>query len=325
MASLVLPQNLKWINKVIGSSSGGPGGGSAGPVDLVFAIDTTGSMAPYIDSAVSSAAATVDALSAQQVLTFESGVVDFQDSDFGCSNYDSVLDLNFTLDKSAILSALQSLPSKVQGGGCDAPEDMYSGIDRALSLSWRPGVTKAVIVLSDAPGHDPEPHTGFTLASITAHAQAVDPAQVYAILVGQRPGRARLPVCDRDCRHRRTDFRRDREPRPTQDPRLSRPSSRSRARARRDEDDAGGHANTGRHGNADHSERAIVAPVPSLGEGTMTFQDGGQAIAVCSDLPVSTSGAASCTFTPASGGQYARRRPSLVTTNFYRRRLAPRR
>jgi len=78
------------------------------------------------------------------------------------------------------------LEGKVEGG-CDTPEDVYSGIDRALHFPWRSGVTKVVIVMGDAPGHDPEPHSGLTLAKIQAEAYAVEPAQVDAVLVGSDP------------------------------------------------------------------------------------------------------------------------------------------
>jgi hypothetical protein len=38
--------------------------------------------------------------------------------------------------------------------------------------------------MGDAPGKDPEPHSGLTLAKVQAHAKAVDPAIVDPILVG---------------------------------------------------------------------------------------------------------------------------------------------
>lgn len=68
----------------------------------------------------------------------------------------------------------------VPGDGGDTPESMYSGAMTALNLPWRPGVRK-VIIIGDAPGKDPEPVTGFTLAAVQAKALAVDPAQIYAV------------------------------------------------------------------------------------------------------------------------------------------------
>jgi hypothetical protein len=138
-------------------------------------------MGPYISSAVSSASAIVSTLQSKGI-DFRIGVVDYKDAD-GCGDYDAVTDLSFSKDVTAIQGALGSLQSKVYGG-CDTPEDVYSGIERALDFPWRNGVKKVIIQMGDAPGKDPEPHSGLTLASITAHAKAVDPAIVDPILIG---------------------------------------------------------------------------------------------------------------------------------------------
>ena len=89
----------------------------------------------------------------------------------------------FSHDSTAIKAALASLLGKVNGG-CDYPEDVLSGIDRALSLPWRDGVKKVVLQMGDAPGKDPELHSGLTMAKVATHALAVDPAIVDPILVG---------------------------------------------------------------------------------------------------------------------------------------------
>lgn len=157
------------------------GGGSSSALDLVFVIDTTGSMAPYIDSTVASAQSILSSLDARHV-NYRIGVVDYKDAD-GCADYDAVTDLSFTNDGAAIKAALASLQGKVSGG-CDTPEDVLSGVDRALSLPWRNGVKKVVVQMGDAPGKDPEPHSGLTTAKVAAHALAVDPAIVDPILVG---------------------------------------------------------------------------------------------------------------------------------------------
>lgn len=165
------------------SGGGGTGaGGPGGKYDLVFAIDTTGSMSPYIRSVVTAASTIVNTLDAAHA-DYRVGVVDYKDADFGCGDYDSVVDLPFSQDRTSILAALDALQSKVSGG-CDIPEDVYSGVDKALSMPWRNGVTKSVIFMGDAPGHEPEPHSGLTRAKVAAHAFAVDPAQAYGILVG---------------------------------------------------------------------------------------------------------------------------------------------
>jgi hypothetical protein len=159
-------------------------------IDLVFAIDTTGSMAPYINSVVASASSIVDSLAGDGV-DYKIGVVDYKDVDSdpavapGCppDPYAARTDLAFSDVKADIQAAIGALPAAV-GGGCDLPEDVYSGVEQAIGFPWRSGVKKAIIQLGDAPGHDPENHSGFTLAKVTADAAAVDPAVVFGILVG---------------------------------------------------------------------------------------------------------------------------------------------
>lgn len=175
---------VKWLHyKSAPLPPPGPGP-TARALDLVFAIDTTGSMSPYIASVVQASSRIVDNLDAAHT-DYRIGIVDYKDSDYGCPDYDAATDLPFSISRTDIESALASLEAKVYpGSGCDVPEDVYSGISLALRFPWRAGVTKAVMIMGDAPGHDPEPHSGLTLSAIQAQAAAVDPAQVYPILIG---------------------------------------------------------------------------------------------------------------------------------------------
>ncbi|HTJ32171.1 MAG TPA: vWA domain-containing protein [Dactylosporangium sp.] len=158
-------------------------------IDLVFAIDTTSSMSPYINATVGAAGQLVDLLAgagtSSRPTDFRVGLVDYKDVDSsGCAgSYDAQTDLEFSSDRNTIINALGKLPAKVSGG-CDIPEDVYSGVDRAIGFPWRPGVKKVVVVMGDAPGHDPEAHSSLTLAKVVQHALEVDPAVVYPILVG---------------------------------------------------------------------------------------------------------------------------------------------
>jgi len=149
-------------------------------VDLVFAIDTTASMGPYIAEAVAAANDVIDGLSGTN---YRVGVVDYKDGS-NCTNYRAVIDLPFSTSRTDIVAALSRLRSKVFGG-CDFPEDVLSGVQLAIDFPWRDGVNKAIIVMGDAPGHDPEPSSGLTLASVIAAALAVDPAIVYPVLIGR--------------------------------------------------------------------------------------------------------------------------------------------
>ena len=273
-----------------------PGPGTTGRgLDLVFAIDTTGSMRPYISSVVQASSTIVDLLDAAHA-DYRIGLVDYKDSDYGCSDYDAVTDLGFSTSKTAIESALSSLESKVSGG-CDTPEDVYSGISRALSFPWRSGVTKAVIFMGDAPGHDPEPHSGLTLSSIKAQAAAVDPAQVHAILVGTDPDAHRFDQAVGDATGGQTFDA-------TSDPSMAgtafvnaietilsslQPSTTTLT------------ANTSTlTAGAPAQFRAMVSPKSD--SGTVTFLANGEPLLTCQGEPLDATGTATCNTTFTSGG-----------------------
>ena len=171
------------------------GSGSAptgnGAVDIAFVIDTTGSMGGAIASVKAAATQLVNTVSAQTAGA-RFALVDYRDfpSRTGSSiDYPSRLDQDFTSDPTTINTAIQSL---VLGNGGDLPETMYSGIDTAFDLAWRPGAKKMVIVLADAPPLSPEPFTGLTGLDIILRALAIDPAEVHIVDVGGATGSAEV-------------------------------------------------------------------------------------------------------------------------------------
>ena len=161
----------------------GSSGGSIPGVDLVFAIDTTGSMGDDIDAVKRTANELVN-LVASRSSSARFGLVTYKDHPSAggdSSDYPSRIELPFTSTASAAVSAINAL--SVSGGG-DTPESVYSGVEGAIGMPWRPGVRKVVLVLGDAPAKDPEPITGYTAARVVADALAVDPAEVHVVEVG---------------------------------------------------------------------------------------------------------------------------------------------
>jgi PKD repeat protein len=150
------------------------------PLDLAFAIDTTGSMGGIIGQVRDNIQALARSI-ASTSSNYRFALVDYKD--FG-DVYQARVDLPFSTDVGAFSTAASALQAS---GGGDYPESMYSGIMTALGLSWRPGVRKVVLVIGDAPGKDPEPGTGYTLAQVRDKALAVDPAQVYAVSASSDP------------------------------------------------------------------------------------------------------------------------------------------
>jgi lysophospholipase L1-like esterase/PKD repeat protein len=167
---------------ISGGTFGADGGdaGLTGDIDIVFAIDTTGSMGGYIGQVQTYASDLVDLVSSQ-TSSGRYALVTYRDHPEWtgwAGDYPSRLDQPFTSDPAVLQAALDGIT--VNGGG-DWPESMYSGLREAIAVPWRPGVKKVVIVLADAPPHDPEPVSGLTADDIIAQAIAVDPAEVYVV------------------------------------------------------------------------------------------------------------------------------------------------
>lgn len=167
------------------------------PIDLIFVIDTTGSMYDDIASVKSSASDIVNALDSK-TNDYRVAVVDYRDypqSPYGQPGLDYVykLDLPFSNDKNTIVNSINSLSL---GYGMDWQESVYSALVKTMTDSnkdpsnasnygWRKNVTKTIILMGDAPPHDPEPWPGSnTLSDVTYWSQNIDPVIVYSVVIG---------------------------------------------------------------------------------------------------------------------------------------------
>lgn len=133
---------------------------------------------------------------------FRISVADYKDfSEEDGYPYQAVLP--FTSDTTAITSAINSLSRSIYGGG-DRPESAYSGLIRTMHTeglgSWREDAKRSVIIMTDAPPHDPEPHTGYTSRNVVDAAYAmgvsrnifdadieesyIEPVSIYSIISG---------------------------------------------------------------------------------------------------------------------------------------------
>jgi Mg-chelatase subunit ChlD len=140
------------------------------PADIVFVIDTTGSMDDDIEAVKQSATQIISEAHKKDSDT-RIGIVLFQDFPDQGTDYVSMTALPLTKDEVAANAAIQSI---TVGGGGDTPEAVYSGLMHAIRGEkglgkWHEG-RKNIILLGDAPGKDPEPNTGYTLASVSAAA-----------------------------------------------------------------------------------------------------------------------------------------------------------
>lgn len=118
-------------------------------VEIVFAIDTTGSMSGLLEGAkqtVWQIASKVASGQPRPVLRV--GLVAYRDK--GDDYVTKVFPMTGDLD-----AVYQELMSYAAGGGGDGPEHVNKAIDDAMhQMAWSPGAMKMIFVVGDAPPHD---------------------------------------------------------------------------------------------------------------------------------------------------------------------------
>lgn len=151
----------------------GHSGGTAG-LDVVFLLDTTGSMSGRIYQARQFASQMADSISAARGRV---ALVTYKDSG---DAYTARIDSPLTSDLAQFKNALNA---QYASGGGDYPEALLHGLMTAFDgLDWKDGATKAAIVLTDASWHDPDWVDGSTLESMAARSLEIDPVNVYAVV-----------------------------------------------------------------------------------------------------------------------------------------------
>lgn len=157
------------------------------PRDLMFAIDTTGSMAPFIAQTKTA----VDDLAtdlASETTGSRVGLTEYRDAG-DAFQARTVTDLTSTLP--TFRTGLDGLSV---GGGGDTPESVYSGIAQALCQSWNEPAVKAIIAVGDAPAKDPEPVTDLTADKIIALANGTSTDNPYCMPAAGMAAAAAAPA-----------------------------------------------------------------------------------------------------------------------------------
>jgi FHA domain/Integrin beta chain VWA domain len=140
------------------------GVGQGRPVDIVFVMDVTESMQPYIDAVKQNVIAFAQDLQANS-RDYRLGLVTFED--YVVSKYP---DCNCAY-RNAMTSDVKQFSEWVgslhAGGGGDIPEDQLDALAYAATFPFRPEAEGIVIIVTDAPPH----HDGDGSAD-TSHDQA---------------------------------------------------------------------------------------------------------------------------------------------------------
>lgn len=151
-------------------------------LDLIFCIDVTGSMADDIAGVKTAAASIVDTIAAKND-NWRVAIIAFRDWD-DSEGYAMFEDFPFSRDKSTVIANINSLSV---GGGDDTPEAVFEalmrGIDSNAVGGWRPGVNKQIILMGDAPPHNPS-RNALTPAIVAQAAKDADPVVIQSLVVG---------------------------------------------------------------------------------------------------------------------------------------------
>jgi hypothetical protein len=143
-------------------------------LDVVFFIDSTGSMSGRIDAAKAYAATM-----AATIADMRGRVALIEYRDAGDEFVARTL-TPLTTDVTAFRAQLDTISA---GGGGDTPEALLAALMHGFNtLDWRAGATKAAVVLTDAGFHDPDVAAGWTSAQVAARALEIDPVNVYPVV-----------------------------------------------------------------------------------------------------------------------------------------------
>lgn len=158
---------------------------SPSKVDLVIAIDTTASMWDDIDRVKASASQIVNSI-ADKTWDYRIAIVDYRDFPVepygGFGDYPYYVNSPFSNNQKNIISAIDGLSL---GWGNDYEESVYSALMNSIQAvdlgQWREDAQKAIIVMGDAPPHDPEPFTNYTFNDVVQAASGNLPEGQVAV------------------------------------------------------------------------------------------------------------------------------------------------
>ncbi len=183
-------------------------------VDFVICFDTTSSMTEDIGVVRTAAGQIVNAIAAK-FSSYRFALVDYRD--YPVSPYGDPGDwpyrdrVRFTTSTDELINGLRPM---VAAGGNDGPEAAYTALMHCIDANalaarltangnanfvdlnspgpgaWRKGndVMRVILLLTDAPPHDPEPFTNYTLSDITAAAGGINRVHVIPVQIRSNAG-----------------------------------------------------------------------------------------------------------------------------------------
>ena len=117
-------------------------------LDLCLILDCTGSMYSWIQRSKDTLKEIITNVKLSNPgLHVQASFVGYRDIKDGNKRFDV---MDFTDDLDSVKKFIASMDAT---GGCDFPEDVQGGYNKALNLTWRSGSIKTAFHIADAPGH----------------------------------------------------------------------------------------------------------------------------------------------------------------------------
>ena len=142
--------------------------------DVVFVLDTTGSMMSYIDQMKTFIR---NYSSKIKEINGRVGLVVYRDAG---DEYTAKKLSDLQTDTADLLNKLESVSAD---GGGDGPEAaLHASMVAMNEMKWQKGATKAIILLTDAGYHEPDKVDGSTLAAVAKRSLEIDPVNIYPVV-----------------------------------------------------------------------------------------------------------------------------------------------
>lgn len=124
-------------------------------IDVVFVMDTTRSMQPYIDMTRDAVRRMVQSTGDRLKERVKFGLVGYRDAVAAVPAVEYT-SRNFTpelVDANSLIEVLTNQARATPAGSLDYAEEVFSGVDMALRSQWRPGALRFIVLVGDASSH----------------------------------------------------------------------------------------------------------------------------------------------------------------------------
>ncbi len=142
--------------------------------DVVFVLDTTGSMSLYIDQMKTFIR---NYSSKIKEMNGRVGLVVYRDAG---DEYTAKKLSDLQSDTTDLLNQLDRVT--VDGGGDDPEAALHASMVAMNEMKWQKGATKAIILLTDAGYHEPDKVDGSTLVAVAKRSLEIDPVNIYPVV-----------------------------------------------------------------------------------------------------------------------------------------------